>query len=132
MLLHSVFFSGQNELNRTCFWFRPASNSALVADLATRAYICSMKRVLQAVLDYAYIPVAAPGKGDTCGDQHCTLFLTYKAFRENTSYRGWIIMGLAFYLRLLARTTPSGALTHSYQIMYLLVDLSPFSCMLIR
>ena len=60
--------------------------------------------VASRVSDYAYIPVAAPGKGDTCGNQLCTMFLTYKAFRENTSYRGWIVMCLAFYLEWLAGT----------------------------
>ena len=55
--------------------------------------------VASSMLDYAYIPVAAPGKGDTCGGQLWSMFLTYEASRENSSYRGWIIMCLAFYLQ---------------------------------
>ena len=56
-------------------------------------------RVASSVLDYAYIPVAAPGKGDTCGGQLPSMFLTYETSREIPSYRGWIIMCLTFYLQ---------------------------------
>lgn len=54
--------------------------------------------VTSGMLAYAYIPVAAPGKGDTCGGQLPSMFLTYETSRDIASYRGWIIMCFTFHL----------------------------------